>query len=950
MRRLCCRSKTNSVYSFSFARSKWGVYMSNDANFTRAESSESQVGSGQNYNKTLVNMSNPDDVRSVFGSSGSQDQTGFSSSGHMHCGDPYGGSSDHEWQDKGHEAGSSGHSHKGSDEHGEHQKSNDDKHCHGDKHGHDEKHGHSEKHGHEEKHGHGHKHDKHDKNGKSDHGDDKGQPGNGSSSQHGDKHDSCHDHHASGTSGDSKTTAAGQSSSGENQGSPGGDNSQPGTSGQGVDNHPGGTTTGEKSGATTSGSEGVGTGAGTTSGAPTSGAGTSLSTLEQADPSLAATLKAASTTMTTAGYNTLENYIATENPTDNTNLDATIMSQAVTRNVLSSADASALRTAEMENNNMQPAQILTYAQESDPALYKTLTDLAASGISTQGWSQVESNLAANYTGDSYMDSTLMNNVLNQSGLNAADQSAVTNVLKTDMPTAFASDQFAAGLEASDPTMSQTLTDASQKLSASGYQNLETYVEDSYTGQTSIDNSIMSGALTQAGLSSTDAAALRSVLQADMPGALPSSSSESTGSDGTGGSSTTGTTGASGDGNPTGTTGKTGTVTTTGTTGTTTGDAGGGSTNGTTGNDGGNSGSSTFIDGGSLLVPTESSTGLVTPAGSESGDDTAYQGTIQGSNSGAVATSADAALQQQNGGPDALQLTPTSIITSMNTTTGQGFQQKYGYFEADMKVEGTPNGWPGWFLESSAHTLNPTGAPSAEIDIMEAQTSNTNGQGLTSYFAGVHSNSGDTDKAAGTDKDQGPYVTGVSNMTTGYNTYGALWMPNDKNIEFYYDGKEVGYNPVYDTTDGSPMYMALDNNNGGWTTSKPSATGGNLDIASVNVFQAQNLLTSQNDPNGTEGATFTNTDPNENPPAIAGVTWENTFANNFQNAAAYTTNSADTTAEENNTGKPVLTASSLSTIGAGKSTDWYEGQWMVDQGSNTLQGVSNGGSTTPGASA
>jgi Cellulase (glycosyl hydrolase family 5) len=86
-----------------------------------------------------------------------------------------------------------------------------------------------------------------------------------------------------------------------------------------------------------------------------------------------------------------------------------------------------------------------------------------------------------------------------------------------MPTTM-SDPFIAGLRQSDPTMAQTLTDATSHLSAQGYSQLESYVQQNYSGSAN-DNQLMSQALTQAGLSSSDDSALTNVLQQDMPFAL-----------------------------------------------------------------------------------------------------------------------------------------------------------------------------------------------------------------------------------------------------------------------------------------------------------------------------------------------------------------------------------------------------------------------------------------------
>ena len=693
-----------------------------------------------------------------------------------------------------------------------------------------------------------------------------------------------------------------------------------------------GSTSGGDSSTTTgaTGSTGGDNTTGTTSGAQ----GSVLSSMEQADPTLATTLKDASASMTSTGFDQLQTFLTNNNSSANPNLDSTLMSAAVSRAGLSSADSSALQNTEIKD--MQSAQVLTYASQTDPTLYKTLTD-AAPQLSKQGWNQVENNLVNNYTGDNYMDGTLMNSVLNTSNLSAADQTALTGVLQTDMPSALASDQFAAGLASSDATMSKTLTDASAAMGQSDYQKLELYVEDSYTGQASSDDTIIQNAVTQAGLSSADAAALTDVLQRDMTsGDTTSGSGSSSPSTGDGTSNSDNSSTSTGDSN-------TGTGQATSTT--------------------------TFqVGGGTLLEPPQTTSGLVTPEGSLSGDTTAYQGTIQGTISGANDSSSSPATQGQGTGPDALQLTPASNISTMDTTTGQGFQQKYGYFEADIKLGQNSSGsrdanlWPGWFLESSAHTLNPNGAVSAEIDIMEAQTSSTNGQGDTAYNAGVHLNSSDYSNGSVPDKDQGPYSTDLPSISAGYHVYGANWQPNDKNIEFYFDGKEVGYNPVYDTTDNSPMYMILDNGNGGWSTTQPGVKGGTIDVAFVRAYQNENLVNSANDPNGTVGSVITDSNPDDSPPALTNasaggdstpVTWVNTFNTDFTQAADYTQDGADTTADYSPSSDPSKnpvepTKELLSVEGTGAhNTPWYEGQWMVDQSTSAI-GVKSPVSTTPGA--
>src|SRR5579863_1263322 len=47
---------------------------------------------------------------------------------------------------------------------------------------------------------------------------------------------------------------------------------------------------------------------------------------------------------------------------------------------------------------------------------------------------------------------------------------------------------------------------------------------------------------------------------------------------------------------------------------------------------------------------------------------------------------------------------------------QGFSQKFGYFEADIKIPGGDGSWPAWWLLSTQHFTS--GTPASELDIME----------------------------------------------------------------------------------------------------------------------------------------------------------------------------------------------------------------------------------------
>jgi hypothetical protein len=279
---------------------------------------------------------------------------------------------------------------------------------------------------------------------------------------------------------------------------------------------------------------------------------------QSGDPTLAGTLVDASSQLSTQGYGQLEQYVS-QNYTGSAN-DNQLMNQALTQAGLSTSDTSALTnvlqtdmpaaltssstaaagsdsgaastgdstTSSTTANTVSSDPFIASLQQSDPTMVQTLTD-ASSQLSTQGYGQLENYVEQNYTGNTNLDSTLMSQALAQAGLSTSDQSALTGVLQNDMPAALASDPFAASLQTSDPTMAQTLTDASNQLTPQGYQQLEQYVEQNYTGPSN-DNQLMGQALTQAGLSTSDASALSNVLATDMPQAVSSSDSTTAGSD------------------------------------------------------------------------------------------------------------------------------------------------------------------------------------------------------------------------------------------------------------------------------------------------------------------------------------------------------------------------------------------------------------------------------------
>ncbi|HEX7969720.1 MAG TPA: glycoside hydrolase family 16 protein, partial [Stellaceae bacterium] len=203
----------------------------------------------------------------------------------------------------------------------------------------------------------------------------------------------------------------------------------------------------------------------------------------------------------------------------------------------------------------------------------------------------------------------------------------------------------------------------------------------------------------------------------------------------------------------------------------------------------------------------------------------------GSNPGlALESASDSALSLSNG---ALTMTATNdgsgwksgFFQSVNTS-GQGWTQKYGYYEADIKMPAGQNAWPGFWLYH-------TSGPASEIDIVE-----TGGTAHETTWAGtVHdgfgAQNGNNVQNAGVD------------LSAAYHRYGMLWDPNSSNITWYLDGKQVMTAPKYSDTDQSPMTMILN-------LAVADAGGGNtplamsVDYVRVYQFASQNPTAVQAD--------------------------------------------------------------------------------------------------------
>ena len=149
---------------------------------------------------------------------------------------------------------------------------------------------------------------------------------------------------------------------------------------------------------------------------------------------------------------------------------------------------------------------------------------------------------------------------------------------------------------------------------------------------------------------------------------------------------------------------------------------------------------------------------------------------------------------------------TGAIESTNSQ-GQGFAQKYGYFEIRAKIAAGQGLISTFFLMSNNHVTNGN-APQTEMDVLE-----TPGNQTTRTFTTVHRDSGGVvgdAQNADNMREQGV------DLSQSFHTYGVLWPENGGPVTFYLDGKPLMNAPVYDTTSSSPMMMIITDLLGTWS--------------------------------------------------------------------------------------------------------------------------------------
>lgn len=133
--------------------------------------------------------------------------------------------------------------------------------------------------------------------------------------------------------------------------------------------------------------------------------------------------------------------------------------------------------------------------------------------------------------------------------------------------------------------------------------------------------------------------------------------------------------------------------------------------------------------------------------------------------------------------------------------GNGFAQRYGYFECRAKFPPGPGTWPAFWLLGQPK-LRDRNVDQIEIDVVEQYGVNPNALHTT-----VHRwNADGSHSAEGT-----PHL--VEGMTTGFHTYGVL--VGEEEIIFYYDRRELWRQPTPEVA-RVPLYLLVNLAvGGGW---------------------------------------------------------------------------------------------------------------------------------------
>lgn len=143
---------------------------------------------------------------------------------------------------------------------------------------------------------------------------------------------------------------------------------------------------------------------------------------------------------------------------------------------------------------------------------------------------------------------------------------------------------------------------------------------------------------------------------------------------------------------------------------------------------------------------------------------------------------------------------SGLLSSIGTD-GQGFAQKFGYFEMRAKFPAGHAVWPAFWLFTKTRVTHPNDLSimNVEIDVVEYY-----GQRPDRYSATIHR--WDRDLSDGNQSTHSHAYVFRDDMTDDFHTYGLLI--EDDFITFYYDGVEVRKSPTPPEAK-APLFILLD---------------------------------------------------------------------------------------------------------------------------------------------
>jgi beta-glucanase (GH16 family) len=145
--------------------------------------------------------------------------------------------------------------------------------------------------------------------------------------------------------------------------------------------------------------------------------------------------------------------------------------------------------------------------------------------------------------------------------------------------------------------------------------------------------------------------------------------------------------------------------------------------------------------------------------------------------------------------------------------GAGFAQRFGYFEARVKVPRGQGLLPAFYLLSNEHVRHGA-APASEFDILEGKGSAPDELYTTLHRDSAHP--GDIQNRHNRTR------TGVD-LSRDFHVYGMLWAPDLDHVAFYLDGKPVMEVAKFDTTDDAPVAIILQLILGTWVGEPDGST-------------------------------------------------------------------------------------------------------------------------------